>query len=100
MHFKKIGKDKQYVKKILEANRSYIDDAPPVSENLSTTVDPFYVEKDIKYDIAKSYIYLWVKYPDYRVLLKETFNIDDFSEGIIREFIELSSENDSIGFFA
>ncbi len=94
---KKIGKDKQYVKKILEANRSYIDDAP-VSENLSTTVDPFYVEKDIKYDIAKSYIYLWVKYPDYRVLLKETFNIDDFSEGIIREFIELSSENDSIGF--
>jgi len=94
---KKIGKDLLYVKKILETNATFIEDISE-KEDPFLRVDPSYVEKDIKYDIAKSYIYLWIKYPDYRIVLKETFNVEDFSEGIIKEFIELSLKNENIGF--
>lgn len=95
---KKTGKGTEYIQKILERTSALIPESSASSESYSQSKDTVYVEKDIRHDIAKSYLFLWIKYPQYREILKNNFSEEDFSNKLLKEFFTLTSQNSDIGY--
>ncbi|WP_121957115.1 DNA primase [Petrotoga sp. 9PWA.NaAc.5.4] len=93
-------KDKNYIQKIFERASNFINKEPlGLKKNDSFLANnQLSLEKGIRYDIAKSYLYLWIKYPQYQNILKDFFNEKDFQDSVIKEFLKLMEENNNLGF--
>ena len=93
-------KDKNYIQKIFERASNFINKGPlGLKKNDSFLANnQLSLEKGIRYDIAKSYLYLWIKYPQYQNILKEFFNEKDFQDSVVKEFLKLIEENNNLGF--
>ncbi|WP_113074541.1 DNA primase [Petrotoga sp. 9PW.55.5.1] len=95
----KTKKSTIYVQKILERMSKVVN--VNFSANNESNIKPkdsVYVEKDIKYDIVKSYLYLWVKHPQYREILQNYFHEEDFNYAVLEEFFSLIAQKQDIGF--
>lgn len=93
-------KDKNYIQKIFERASNFINKGPiGLKKNDSFLANnQLSLEKGIRYDIAKSYLYLWIKYPQYQNILKDFFNEKDFQDSVVKEFLKLIEEDNNLGF--
>jgi DNA primase len=95
----KTKKSAIYVQKILERMSKVVNvNFAANNESNIKPKDSVYVEKDIKYDIVKSYLYLWVKHPQYREILQNYFHEEGFNYTVLEEFFSLIAQKPDMGF--
>jgi DNA primase len=82
-------KDKELIEKILREHSKRLKDSKEIIKQ--NTHNPQNVEKQIRYDLGKSFIYLWLKYPEYREKIMEIAD-EEMPENPLREFILLLKE--------
>ncbi|MGM0640167.1 MAG: DNA primase [Thermotogota bacterium] len=82
-------KDKDLIEKILREHSKRLKDSKVIIKE--NTHNPQNVEKQIRYDLGKSFIYLWLKYPEYREKIMEIAD-EELPENPLREFIVLLRE--------
>lgn len=80
----KIDREKDFVKKVLiELSKNLKINNIKINESKQKTQ---ITEKEIRYDLGKSFIYLWLKFPEYRKKI-ESVQEDILPENPLREFI-------------
>lgn len=82
-------KEKELIEKILQENAKRLKDSKVIIKE--NTHNPQNVEKQIRYDLGKSFIYLWLKYPEYREKILEIAD-EELPENPLREFILMLKE--------
>jgi DNA primase len=82
-------KDKELIEKILREHSKRLRDSKVIIKQ--NTHSPQNIEKQIRYDLGKSFIYLWLKYPEYREKIMEIAD-EEMPENPLREFISLLKE--------
>jgi DNA primase len=82
-------KDKELIEKILREHSKRLKESKVIIKQ--NTHNPQNVEKQIRYDLGKSFIYLWLKYPEYREKIMEIAD-EEMPENPLREFILLLKE--------
>ncbi len=82
-------KDKELIEKILQEHSKRLKDSKVIIKE--NTYNPQNVEKQIRYDLGKSFIYLWLKYPEYRDKIMEIAD-EELPDNPLREFIVMLKE--------
>lgn len=82
-------KEKELIEKILREHSKRLKNNKIIIKQ--NTYNPQNIEKQIRYDLGKSFIYLWLKYPEYREKIMEIAD-EEMQENPLKEFILLLKE--------